>query len=103
MGVFVSRVGDTINHLTFTDETALQTAVDAILERYAVTGLLTVELQCETEHRTARAYRGVPARSEERHRYIVKVDEWLVERNCARLKGRALPRFGCAGTTMPSA
>lgn len=112
----------------FTDETALQAAVDAILERYAVTGLLTVELQCETEHRMVRAYRGVPARSEERHRYLVKVkenrarlrtleprlgwrvyvtnapvrrlplgqavlayrDEWLVERNCARLKGRAL-------------
>jgi transposase len=112
----------------FTDETALQAAVDAILERYAVAGLLTVELQRETEHRTVRTYRGVPARSEERHRYIVKVkenrarlraveprlgwrvyvtnaparrlplgqavlayrDEWLVERNCARLKGRAL-------------
>lgn len=112
----------------FTDETALQAAVDAILERYAVAGLLTVELQRETEHRAVRAYRGVPARSEERHRYIVKVkenrarlraleprlgwrvyvtnapvrrlplgqavlayrDEWLVERNCARLKGRAL-------------
>ncbi len=112
----------------FTAETALQAAVDAILERYAVTGLLTVELQRETEHRAVRAYRGVPARSEERHRYLVKVkenrarlraleprlgwrvyvtnaparrlplgqavlayrDEWLVERNCARLKGRAL-------------
>jgi transposase len=112
----------------FTDQTALQAAVDAILERYAVTGLLTVELQCETEYRTVRAYGAAPARSEERHRYVVKVkenrarlraleprlgwrvyvtnapvrrlplgqavlayrDEWLVERNCARLKGRAL-------------
>ena len=112
----------------FTDETALQAAVDAILERYAVAGLVTVELQRETEGRTVRAYRDAPARSEERHRYIVQVkenrarlraleprlgwrvyvtnaparrlplgqavlayrDEWLVERNCARLKGRAL-------------
>ncbi len=112
----------------FTDEAELQAAVDAILERYDVTGLLTVELQRETEHRTVRAYRNASARSEERHRYIVNVkenraqlrkleprlgwrvyvanapvrklplqqavlayrDEWLVERNCARLKGRAL-------------
>jgi transposase len=112
----------------FTEAPALQAAVDAIVERYAVSGLLTVELQRETEQRTIRAYRGTPARSEERCRYIVKVkenrarlrtleprlgwrvyvtnapvrqlplgqavlayrDEWLVERNCARLKGRAL-------------
>lgn len=112
----------------FTDEAELQAAVDAILERYDVTGLLTVELQRETEQRIVRAYRNASARSEERHRYVVKVkenrarlrklephlgwrvyvanapvrklplkqailayrDEWLVERNCARLKGRAL-------------
>ncbi len=112
----------------FTDAAALQTAVDAILERYAVSGLLTVKLQRETESRTVRAYREMPARQEERHRYLVQVkenrarlrtleprlgwrvyatnaparklplgqavlayrDEWLVERNCARLKGRAL-------------
>lgn len=112
----------------FTEQTALQAAVDAILERYAVAGLVTVELQRETERRTVRTYRRAPARSEERHRYIVKVkenrarlraleprlgwrvyvtnaparrlplgqavlayrDEWLVERNCARLKGRVL-------------
>ena len=112
----------------FTEEAALQTEVDAILEHYAVSGLLTVKLQCETESRTVRAYGGAPARSEERHRYFIKVkenrarlrmleprlgwrvyvtnapvrklplgkailayrDEWLVERNCARLKGRTL-------------
>jgi len=112
----------------FTEEAELQAAVDAILERYDVTGLLTVELQRETEQRSVRAYRNASARSEERHRYIVHVkenraqlrkleprlgwrvyvtnapvrklplqqavlayrDEWLVERNCARLKGRAL-------------
>jgi transposase len=113
----------------FTDEAELQAAVDAILTRYDVTELLlTVELQRETECRAVRAYRQTPARSAERHRYVVKVkenrvqlrkleprlgwrvyvtnasarklplkqailayrDEWLVERNCARLKGRAL-------------
>jgi len=112
----------------FTDAVALQTAVDAILERYAVNGLLTVTLQQETERRTVRAYRNAPARQEERQRYLVQVkenrtrlrtleprlgwrvyvtnapvrklplgqavlayrEEWLVERNCARLKGRAL-------------
>ncbi len=112
----------------FTDEAELQAAVEATLKRYDVTGLLTVELQRETECRAVRAYRQTPARSAERHRYVVKVkenrvqlrkleprlgwrvyvtnaparklplkqailayrDEWLVERNCARLKGRAL-------------
>jgi transposase len=112
----------------FTEKAALQAALDAILERYAVSGLLSVELQCETERRAVRAYGDAPAHSEERQRYLVQVkenrarlrmleprlgwrvyvtnaplrqlplgqavlayrDEWLVERNCARLKGRAL-------------
>ena len=112
----------------FIDALALQTAVDAILERYAVKGLLTVTLQQETERRTVRAYRHATARQEERQRYLVQVkenrtrlrtleprlgwrvyatnapvrklplgpavlayrQEWLVERNCARLKGRTL-------------
>ena len=112
----------------FTDEAELQAAVDTILKRYDVIGLLTVELQRETECRAVRAYRNASARNAERHRYVVKVkenrvqlrkleprlgwrvyvtntparklplkqailayrDEWLVERNCARLKGRAL-------------
>jgi transposase len=112
----------------FTEAAPLQAAVDAILERHEVRGLLTVDLQQETEQRSLRTYRQAPARNEERHRYIVKVkenrarlrklephlgwrvyvtnaplrklprkqavlayrDEWLVERNCARLKGRAL-------------
>ncbi|MEW5940438.1 MAG: hypothetical protein AB1750_12285 [Chloroflexota bacterium] len=106
----------------------MQAAVDAILERYAVNGLLIVKIQRETESRQVRAYGDLPARQEERHRYLVQVkenrarlrtleprlgwrvyatnaparqlplgqavltyrDEWLVERNCARLKGRAL-------------
>lgn len=112
----------------FTEQAPLQAAVDALLERYDVRGLLTVELQRETQQRSVRTYRNAPARNEERHRYVVKVkenrtrlrklephlgwrlyvtnaslrklplqqavlayrDEWLVERNCARLKGRAL-------------
>ena len=112
----------------FSDAAELQTAVDAILKRYDMIGLLAVELQHETDCRAVRAYRQAPARSAERHRYVVKVkenrvqlrkleprlgwrvyvtnapgrklplsqairayrDEWLVERNCARLKGRTL-------------
>lgn len=112
----------------FTEEAPLQAAAEAILKRYAVTGLVTVTLRRDTERRTIRAYRGAPARVEERHRYLVTVkenrarlrvleprlgwrvyvtntptpqlpvgqavlayrEEWLVERNCARLKGRSL-------------
>lgn len=112
----------------FTDAAALQTAVEALLERYAVTELLTVKLHRETERRAVRAYRGAPARVEEHPRYVVTVqeqrarvraleprlgwrvyvtnaparqlpvsqavlayrEEWLVERNCARLKGKTL-------------
>lgn len=112
----------------FTEAAPLQAAVDAILERYAVTELLTVTLQRETERRPVRAYGGAPARIQERHRYVVTVkenrarrrtleprlgwrvyatnaparqlplsqavlayrEEWLVERNCARLKGKSL-------------
>jgi transposase len=112
----------------FSAEAPLQTAVDAIVKRYAVTGLVSVTVRRDTERHTVRAYRGVPARVEERHRYLVTVkenrarlraleprlgwrvyvtnaparqlslgqavlayrEEWLVERNCARLKGRSL-------------
>jgi len=112
----------------FTDEATLQSAVDAILKRYAVTDLLTVCLRREMDRREVRAYRSQPARVEERQRYVVVAkknrarlraleprlgwrvyatnapmrqlplgqavlayrDEWLIERNCARLKGRSL-------------
>jgi transposase len=112
----------------FTEEAPLQAAVEAILERYAVTELVTVTLRRDLERRPVRAYRGAPARVEEAHRYVVTVKEnrtrlraleprlgwrvyvtnaplrqlplgqavlayreqWLVERNCARLKGRSL-------------
>jgi len=50
-----------------------ETAVDAVLERYAVNGLLTVNLQRETESRMVRAYGDEPARKGERHRYQVEV------------------------------
>ncbi len=106
----------------------MQAAAEAILKRYAVTGLVTVTLRRDTERRTIRAYRGAPARVEAQHRYLVTVKEnraqrrvleprlgwrvyvtnaparqlplgpavlayreqWLAERNCARLKGRPL-------------
>jgi transposase len=59
----------------FTEKAELQTAVNAILERYDVTGLLTVALQPETEQRTVRTYRKAPAWTETRHRDLVKVKE----------------------------
>jgi len=112
----------------FTEEAPLQEAVHAILTRYDVEGLLTVHLQCETQHHSIRAYCGRPARVEEYRRYVVQAqpdstaidrhertlgwrvyatntprqdlpldqavqayrDEWLIERNCSRLKGRPL-------------
>ena len=112
----------------FTEEAPLQAALQALLERYAVSGLLTVTLHRQTDRRAVRAYGGTPARVEEGHRYLVQVtenrarlraleprlgwrvyatnaparqlplgqavlayrQEWLVERNCARLKGRTL-------------
>jgi len=112
----------------FTDETALRTAATALLTRYDVTGLLRYRVRREVERHQVRAYRGRPARTHERHRYVLSVqenslaiqaqegllgwrayatnasrpqlplsqavqayrDEWLVERDCARLKGRSL-------------
>jgi len=112
----------------FTAEAALRVAAEAILTRYDVTGLLRFRVRREVERRRMRAYRGRPARTEERHRYVLSVqqnasaiqaqerllgwrayatntsrthlplshavqayrDEWLVERDCARLKGRSL-------------
>lgn len=112
----------------FTDEALLREAVQDILHRYEVAGLLIVHLKREVRRRTVRAYRDQPARMEERLRYVLRVrpntvaierqertlgwrayatnaprralplaqavlayrDEWLIERNCARLKGRPL-------------
>lgn len=112
----------------FTEEAPLQAAVQAILQRYDVDGLLTVQLAPEVERQTVRAYAVSPAHVVERTRYRVTVqknqarirtqeallgwrvyvtnaplsrlplaqaiqtyrDEWLVERDCARLKGRPL-------------
>lgn len=112
----------------FTDEAALRTAATALLTRDDVTGLLRFRVRREVERHPVRAYRGRPARTQERHRYVLSVqenslaiqaqerllgwrayatntsrthlplpqavqayrDEWLVERDCARLKGRSL-------------
>jgi len=112
----------------YTERAPLQAAVDEILERHKVLGLLTVELKLETTDRPVRAYADQPARTETTHRYRVAVtenpaavaeyehllgwrafatnafkshlslpqavlayrEEWLIERDCARLKGRPL-------------
>lgn len=112
----------------FTDEALLRAAVDTILQRHEMAGLLTVRLRREVERQAVRAYAGRPAHTRESHRYVLTVqehparieaaerllgwrayvtnaprrrlplpqavlayrEEWLVERNCARLKGRPL-------------
>jgi transposase len=112
----------------FTERASLQAAVDEILARHDLAGLLTVELKLETTRRKVRAYADQPARTETTQRYLVTVtentaaiadheqllgwrafatnafkshlslaqavlayrEEWLVERDCARLKGRPL-------------
>ena len=100
----------------------------AVLDRHAVSGLLTFDLQLQVQRKSVRAYGDRPARVEEHSRYLLKVqrqttainahertlgwrgyvtnapadalpfsqavqayrDEWLIERDCARLKGRVL-------------
>ncbi len=112
----------------FTEAAPLREAVDAILSRYDLHGMLTVAVQEQVEQQTVRGYRGRPGRTEERRRYQVRVwrnqaaleayertlgwrvyvtnvpsadlplteavqvywDEWLIERDMARLKGRPL-------------
>lgn len=55
------------------DMTALQGAVQAILKKFRVQGLLEVGYLEEREHRTFRKYRDRPVRTEERVRYVVEV------------------------------
>jgi transposase len=112
----------------YTAEAPLREAAQAILERHAVAGLLTFDLQLEVHKKSVRPYRDRPARVEQHSRYVLKVqrqtkainaqartlgwrayvtnapadalpfsqavlayrDEWLIERDCARLKGRVL-------------
>ena len=112
----------------FTEEAPLREAVQALLQRYEVEGLLKVQLKREVQRQTVRAYGSSPARVVEHTRYRVTVqknqarirtheqllgwrvyvtnapvsrlslaqalqayrDEWLIERDCARLKGRPL-------------
>lgn len=112
----------------FTEVAPLREAVQVLLTQYDVEGLLTVQLQRQTQRRSVRAYGNRPARIEQHHRYVVQVqsdpaaierleqtlgwrvyatnasrraltlpqavqayrDEYLVERNFTRLKGRPL-------------
>ena len=57
----------------FDDPVALQQAVDAILTRYKVTGLLEIEAERQVTIRHVRKYRDRPARTEEMVRYQVQV------------------------------
>lgn len=112
----------------FTESEPLRVAVEQVLTRYHVQGLLTVRLTEEVVRRSVRAYGDQPAHLTEQRRYVVQVwrnptaiqrheqtlgwrayvtnaprrqmsmergiqcyaDEYLVERNCHRLKGRPL-------------
>lgn len=112
----------------FSAEAPLQAAAAAILAERDVVGLLRLLIQAEVDQRPVRAYRGQPARVEQRRRYVLTVaddpeqiaacekrlgwrayatnaprrglslsqaiqayrDEWLVERDMARLKGKPL-------------
>lgn len=112
----------------FTDRALLDTAVETVLTRYAVTGLIDVQIKSEVERQTVRAYAQQPARVVTQTRLVVTPrlkkasiqhqeqllgwrvyvtnspakrlslnqavqayrDEWLIERDCARLKGRSL-------------
>jgi transposase len=57
----------------FDDPVALQQAVDAILARYKVAGLLEIEAERQVTIRHVRKYRDRPARTEEKVRYQVQV------------------------------
>jgi transposase len=56
------------------DLEALQAAVQSILKKHRVTGLLEVQYRREVERRKIRRYRDRPTRSEERVRYVVQVE-----------------------------
>jgi len=55
------------------DRTALQAAGQAILKKHRVQGLLEVSYIEKKERRTIRKYRGHPARTEDRVRYVIQV------------------------------
>lgn len=57
----------------YTDEVPLREAIDQILKRYNVKGLLDVTLSRKETHRQIRAYGGRPARTETRVRYQVYI------------------------------
>lgn len=74
----------------WTDPSSLQTAVDAILQRQRVVGLLTVAITQHTTQRAVRAYRDRPARQEVDTdvRLSVAVDAAAVESAVADLGWR---------------
>jgi transposase len=112
----------------FTESEPLRAAVEQLLTRYQVHGLLTVRIKEEVARHSVRAYGNPRAHLTEQRRYVVQVgrnpaaieqheqtlgwrayvtnaprrpmsmeqgiqcyaDEYLVERNCHRLKGRPL-------------
>ena len=112
----------------FTEEAPRRAAVQVILQRYELEGLLQIEVKPDQERRAVRAYSSTPARVVDRERFMLSVtpnaarikrqeqllgwrvyvtnapvsrlslnqaiqayrDECLIERNCARLKGRPL-------------
>ena len=55
------------------DLSALQASVRTILKKRQVQGLLDVSYTCEREERSVRKYGSLPARTEERIRYVVQV------------------------------
>jgi transposase len=115
-------------HRQFTESAPLRTAVEQLLTRYHVHGLLTVRLHEEVVPHAVRAHGNRPAQTSDQRRYVVQVgrntpaieqheqtlgwrayvtnaprrqlsleqglqcyaDEYLIERNCHRLKGRPL-------------
>lgn len=64
------------------DLEALERKVAAILKRHRVQGLLAVDYHLEVERWPVRAYGDRPARTEERHRYLI----------CVRRKRKAISR-----------
>ncbi len=112
----------------YQDEAELKSAVDKILKRYKVEGLIDCTFECQESHKNIRAYGGKPARVETTVRYQIHTtrnndaieqskkrlgwrlyatnsmveklsltqvvltyrDQYIVERNFARIKGRRL-------------
>lgn len=57
----------------YTEAAPLRAAAQAIVQRYDVADLLRLDIRPEVETLTRRAYRGQPARTLERQRYVLRV------------------------------